>query len=138
MFDVRCILYYYYIIYYIILLYIYILYILYYSLLFYPPIFLLSPTHLPSSSLLYNPLISSSFKVYVSGLPSPYLYSSSFPDNSTPHVLSDGNVEWCSFNGIGSGSGCVLTPHVLSEWMVEVCRFEYLGIVLVFSSRGMF
>ena len=47
----------------------------------------------------------------------------------TPHVLSDGNVEWCSLISMCScsGSGCVLTPHVLSEWMVEVCRFEYLG-----------
>ena len=52
----------------------------------------------PSSSL---PFISQSFKVYVSGLPSPYLYSISFQDNSTPHVLSDGNVEWCSFISIG-------------------------------------
>ena len=51
----------------------------------------------------------------------------------TPHVLSDGNVEWCSFisvSGLSSGSGCVLTPHVLSEWMVEVCRFDKCGVRL--------
>ena len=58
----------------------------------------------------------------------------------TPHVLSDGNVEWCSLISMCScsGSGCVLTPHVLSEWMVEVCRFDKCGVlfVLVCSFRA--
>ena len=76
-----------------------------------------------------------SFKVYVSGLPSsifhpnllfsPIFYSSSshphsfytcrylhnliyIPNNSTPHVLSDGNVEWCSLISMCSCSGFVL------------------------------
>jgi hypothetical protein len=34
-----------------------------------------------------------------------YLYSSSFPDNSTPHKLSEGCLEWCSFICVVFGSG---------------------------------
>ena len=40
------------------------------------------------------------FKVYVSAFGYPYLYSRLI-QLLTPHVLSDGNVEWCSFNVCG-------------------------------------
>ena len=67
------------------------------SLLFPFPIyllsFLLSQSDLSSYS---SPLIPFPiFILYVSGLPYEYLYSRLI-QLLTPHVLSDGNVEWCS------------------------------------------
>ena len=82
--------------------------------LYYTLLFLLFFSSFPSlffrSLLLFYPFLVSlslpllSFKVYVSGLPSPYLYS--------PNIASHPN----------------LTPHKLTEWMVEVCRFYKYGV----------
>ena len=88
-------------------------YILYYTLFFLiyssllPLLFLLSsqfPLLLPSSLPPDQPI---SFKVYVSGLGYVYLCSIVL-DVLTPHVLSDGNVEWCSLISMCSCSGFVL------------------------------
>ena len=106
-FDVRCILY--------LILYYYILYIILYSplpLIYssvpFPSIFLLF-----SSSLLFSPLLFFYHPFLPPSQPFPSQYSfytcryfhnliyilSVFnnPKYLTPHVLSEGNVEWCSF-----------------------------------------
>jgi hypothetical protein len=80
--DIRCILYY--------ILYIY--YILF--LLFYLSLFFYS-----------SPLPNHTFILYLSVLTYTYLYSiflilSHLPNNLTPHKLSEGCLEWCSFISI--------------------------------------
>ena len=91
------ILYYTIIIYYIIVHY----YILYYTLLFFcsilPPLPILLSSFVPfpffSSSHPFLSLLSQSQSI---SFPTLLIYSPR-PQSLTPHVLSDGNVEWCSF-----------------------------------------
>ena len=96
------------ILYYIIIHYYYYTYtIIYYYILYYTLLFSQSSFSFPisSSPLLLSQSISSiyppSFKVYVSGLTSTYLYSSNhsyLPKVLTPHVLSEWLVEvWCVY-----------------------------------------
>ena len=79
-----------------------------YTLLFLP--FLLIPIlFYPFQSSIFSspiPIFQYSFKVYVSGLTSTYLYSIniSFQNNLTPHVLSEWMVEG---GGLMSMLGCV-------------------------------
>ena len=91
--DVWC-----YIVLYIIHVHYYIL--LYYTILYYTLLFcsfflsssqsyLLSPSILPNIPLLYSPL-PISFKVYVSGLTYPYLYSSNIPFHHLIHSIRVG------------------------------------------------
>ena len=44
----------------------------------------------------------------------------------TPHVLSDGNVEWCSFNV------CVFRSVLMFERLSFVLVFWFVAFVLVF------
>jgi hypothetical protein len=111
---------------YIILLYIIHIHTISYTILF--------RSFLPSSSL---PLHLSSLPIFPSYIHSilvgTYIYLfifflslipifPIFKNNLTPHKLSEGCLEWCSFISIGLCCLAfdVLTPHVLSEWMVEV------------------
>ena len=69
------------------------------------------------------------FKVYVSGLPSPYLCSSNILFLYNPQFSSQSIILYVSVFIVGYlylrliSQSDNLTPHVLSEWMVEVCRF---------------
>ena len=98
--------------YYIILLYIYIYYyIIYYTyiiisiiilylILYSSSLLFFSPLPLLSSQSIFYPFLSSSFPFLLSSpLPSPTHLPFPIQQSSqslTPHVLSDGNVEWCS------------------------------------------
>ena len=69
------------------------------SPLFLPLLFLYNPLLFFPSTLLILQINSPHFILYVSAFGYPYLY---YPDSKlTPHKLSEGNVEWCSFNVCG-------------------------------------
>jgi hypothetical protein len=138
-FDIRCILYYYIIIYYILY-----YYILYYTHLFCSYLLLSSLPSSSSSLLPYIPLIHSiswlkgiihlsifrlrihifyQFILYLSVLTYTYLYSFPIylpshtlpPKYLTPHKLSEGCLEWCSFISIGL---CCLAFELVDGWGV--------------------
>jgi hypothetical protein len=145
---------------YIVLLYLILYYyILYYTLLFlflYSLLFLLILSSQSSSTfpipynthLLFHlflfPLFNPPFRSLFPSQPSQYsfytcrylhilIYIISLKNNLTPHKLSEGCLEWCSFMSM-----ClrfmfyVLTPHKLSEGCLEWCSF----ICVVFGSGG--
>ena len=102
-FDVGC-----YILYYILYVYYYIIYYTYiiisiiilYLILYSSSLLFFSPLPLLSSQSIFYPFLSSSFPFLLSSpLPSPTHLPFPIQQSSqslTPHVLSDGNVEWCS------------------------------------------
>ena len=111
------IIYYYYILYIILYYIIIIYYILYYTIIIFYLILYSSPlqSHLLSSLPSNHPnplpsshlfLLQSSHSFYTCRYLLTVIYiPDSCKNNLTPHVLSDGNVEWCSFISI---SGSVL------------------------------
>ena len=110
--------------------------ILYYTLLF----FLFFSSSFPSSLLFLLPIpLPIPTILYVSVLTYGYLYSRLISQSTilTPHVLSDGNVEWCSFNVCGvrlmfcAGVTCGVMLYIIL--LLYIYYYYILYYTLLFS-----
>ena len=68
---------------------------------------------LPISSSLLFPIFHQPHSKYTCRVFHLLIYVPSVSDNLTPHVLSDGNVEWCSFNVCWNPVGVFISGYVL-------------------------